>query len=243
MREQTKQLGEVGDPDATPGSREWAVDIRGKLFAKLDDAQATVRTVRDLLSTCERHKGHTALTTRAGRPFRSFEEFCRAKPPYGVDLPDDVVKHIQTATNEKKRLGVLFDDIDYVREHDAKVRKDAADNEEPVDVSQLQGLAKPGEAGNGRSRGVYNTSTRGTTNADYLTARIARDHPAILDRMKAGEFRSVRAAAIEAGIVTPPTALQECLRAWRKMTAEERAEFREWVKDASTSVLDTARDK
>lgn len=39
--------------------------------------------------------------------------------------------------------------------------------------------------------------------ADYLTARIARDHPAILERMKAGEFRSVRAAAIEAGIVNP----------------------------------------
>jgi hypothetical protein len=37
-------------------------------------------------------------------------------------------------------------------------------------------------------------------NADYLTARIARDCPKILARMKAGEFRSVRAAAI-AGIV------------------------------------------
>jgi hypothetical protein len=32
-------------------------------------------------------------------------------------------------------------------------------------------------------------------NAEYLTARIARDYPAILERMKAGEFRSVRAAA------------------------------------------------
>ena len=32
--------------------------------------------------------------------------------------------------------------------------------------------------------------------ADYLTARIARDHPEILSRMKAGEFKSVRAAAL-----------------------------------------------
>jgi hypothetical protein len=40
-------------------------------------------------------------------------------------------------------------------------------------------------------------------NADYLTARIARDRPDILARMKAGEFRSVRAAAREAGIVRP----------------------------------------
>jgi hypothetical protein len=32
--------------------------------------------------------------------------------------------------------------------------------------------------------------------ADYLTRRIARDRPDILDRMKAGEYPSVRAAAL-----------------------------------------------
>lgn len=37
--------------------------------------------------------------------------------------------------------------------------------------------------------------------ADYLTRRIARDRPDVLERMKAGEFPSVRAAALEAGIV------------------------------------------
>ena len=39
--------------------------------------------------------------------------------------------------------------------------------------------------------------------ADYLTARIARDHPDILEAMKRGEYRSVRQAAIAAGIVQP----------------------------------------
>lgn len=34
--------------------------------------------------------------------------------------------------------------------------------------------------------------------ADYRVARIARDRPDILDRMKAGEYRSVYAAAIDA---------------------------------------------
>jgi len=37
--------------------------------------------------------------------------------------------------------------------------------------------------------------------AEYLAARIARDRPDILERMKAGEFSSVRQAAKEAGIV------------------------------------------
>ncbi len=43
------------------------------------------------------------------------------------------------------------------------------------------------------------------TSADYLTARIARDRPDILERMKTGEYRSVRQAAIEAGIVNAKT--------------------------------------
>ncbi len=42
---------------------------------------------------------------------------------------------------------------------------------------------------------------KGGENSEYLTARIARDNPEILERMKAGEFPSVRAAALEAGIV------------------------------------------
>jgi hypothetical protein len=62
-------------------------------------------------------------------------------------------------------------------------------------------LARHGEVGNGRSRGAVITSTkRGETSAEYLTARIARDHPDILQRMQAGEFKSVAAAAKEAGI-------------------------------------------
>src|SRR5262245_9061105 len=62
-------------------------------------------------------------------------------------------------------------------------------------------LTEHGEVGNGRSRGNDVTSTRDRGNhAAYLAARIARDRPDILERMKAGEFPSVRQAAIVAGI-------------------------------------------
>src|SRR5262249_35108959 len=50
-------------------------------------------------------------------------------------------------------------------------------------------------------KGVDNTVTRGATNADYLTARIARDRPDVLEEMQAGVYPSVRAAAREAGLV------------------------------------------
>jgi hypothetical protein len=42
----------------------------------------------------------------------------------------------------------------------------------------------------------------GTSKA-YLLRRLARDAPEVLDRVKAGEFKSARAAAIEAGILKP----------------------------------------
>ena len=49
-------------------------------------------------------------------------------------------------------------------------------------------------------RKVY---AKGGNRNKYLVARIARDRVDILVRMKRGEFTTVQAAAIEAGIVKP----------------------------------------
>jgi DNA adenine methylase len=92
------------------------------------------------------------------------------------------------------------------------------------------GLAQHGEIGNGRSRvDIINSKTKGGTDPEYLTARIARDHPDILDRMKAGEYASVRRAAIDAGIVKEPTRLERLQKLWTKATDDERAQFLEWM--------------
>ena len=64
-------------------------------------------------------------------------------------------------------------------------------------AEQPQELAKQGRPGKGDNYNVL-SEERGTS-ADYLTARIARDRPDILDGMKQGKYRSVRAAAIDAG--------------------------------------------
>lgn len=46
-------------------------------------------------------------------------------------------------------------------------------------------------------KGVVHTFIeRGSGNADYLASRIARDRPDILAHMRAGEYKSVRAAAL-----------------------------------------------
>lgn len=60
---------------------------------------------------------------------------------------------------------------------------------------------KNGEIGNGRRSSFRDSkATSGTDTTEYQVARIARDHPDILERMKAGEYASVEAAAIDAGI-------------------------------------------
>jgi hypothetical protein len=46
-----------------------------------------------------------------------------------------------------------------------------------------------------KANGYTVTNANKGNGADYLTRRIARDAPDILDRMKAGDFKSVRAAA------------------------------------------------
>ena len=58
-----------------------------------------------------------------------------------------------------------------------------------------------------------------------LVARLKRDHPDIAERLAAGEFHSARAAAIAAGIIVPPTPLDQVLRAFRRLSAEDQAAF------------------
>jgi hypothetical protein len=95
----------------------------------------------------------------------------------------------------------------------------------------LGALPKHGEVGRGpsRNRGDNITSNSRGTQAAYLARRLNRDHPEIADRFAKGAYRSVRAAAIAAGILTPPTPLALAQRAYRRLTAEEREQFARWL--------------
>ena len=91
-----------------------------------------------------------------------------------------------------------------------------------AEVHKTQPLAAHGEIGNGRkekSRDDKITSTRGSTGQAYLLRRLARDAPDVLERVKTGEIKSARAAAIEAGIIIPFPSLQ--LKEWCLQPMEE----------------------
>jgi len=63
----------------------------------------------------------------------------------------------------------------------------------------------------------------------YLAARLARDAPDVLERLEAGEFKSVRAAAKAAGIVKDPAPIAQLRKWWARATDEERQEFLSWA--------------
>ena len=79
---------------------------------------------------------------------------------------------------------------------------------------------------------IVKTSEAGSGNAaDYLTARLKRDHDAIFQRLAAGEFASVRQAAIAAGIVKVPSVLDQLRKLWAKASDADRRTFMHEVSD------------
>lgn len=83
-------------------------------------------------------------------------------------------------------------------------------------------LPRNGQIGSGRKKNRFdNIKPISGTEAKYLAARLKRDHPEIADRVTRGEYRSIRAAALDAGIIkptktvpidTPERAIQALLR-------------------------------
>lgn len=70
----------------------------------------------------------------------------------------------------------------------------------------IRGPGRPPKAENlDNCQGFTAEEMGGGNSADYLKARMARDKPEILRQFNAGEIRSVRQAAIKAGIVNAKT--------------------------------------
>jgi hypothetical protein len=69
----------------------------------------------------------------------------------------------------------------------------------------------------------------GGNSADYLAARIKRDRPDLAARVEAGEFRSMRAAALEAGIVKPACPVKAAKKAVEKMDEDQFDAFMMWL--------------
>lgn len=170
---------EAGSPDAPPGSRPWAVYERNRIIAMLRDASQDALHLELARDAMVRHEGWRVLSDASGRPFRSYEAFCVAPQPFGLGYSPTLIDRI-------------------IDERKAQTVADRAAN--PPTLFDGPGPATAEEKA-AIGNDITNRPTRRGDDPDYLTARIARDHPDVLEKMRAGEYPSVRAAALDAGIV------------------------------------------
>ena len=97
-------------------------------------------------------------------------------------------------------------------------------------VEQQPALGEHGS--NQHSGGGYNVTSTPAPRGNgptYLVSRLKRDAPEVAERLADGEFRSVRAAAIEAGIVKVPTVFERVQKLLPKLTDAERQQLRDML--------------
>jgi hypothetical protein len=227
----TSLLDEPGDIHAPPGSREWAIavvrNIRYAVSQMDSDAESAGRWLK--------------LAKEKGAPkalgYVSFELLLAKECQLNSEVADALIQSKSGRTVGEAILDVQARAKEAVplKEHGRPKRNSDIKISNDGDVAKTQATALMEETEILRDQmpdGDPATETKvgvptfnGKRNADYLTARIARDHPEILERMKQGQFKSVRAAAKEAGIVKDPTPLQLLWRAWNKASDDDRREF------------------
>ena len=112
-------------------------------------------------------------------------------------------------------------------------------------AGEAQPLAAHGKIGNGRadeSRGDNVTSTERGNGQSYLLRRLARDAPEVLERVKTGEFKSARAAAIEAGIIKPVPSVRLVDDAAKAAASIVERMERNWCIALATAIAQQVRD-
>jgi len=113
--------------------------------------------------------------------------------------------------------------------HSDEIKKElaeiAAQQEVPLARAQAAAVSQGTRMDALRANGTR-LGSQGSNNSAYLLRRLARDYPDTLDAYERGEYPSVRAAAIAARIITPPTPFQQIEKLLPKLTDAERAKLK-----------------
>jgi hypothetical protein len=148
--------------------------------------------------------------------FSSFEDFCKAELGKTLCEVEQIVSGVRVLQSTGRTAPIT--------ERQART---AAETLAAAPKLAMHGGDRKKE---GSRSSVSVTLEKGGHRKTRLAARLNRDHPEIAERVKAGEFRSIRAAAIVAGIVKVKTPLERLFAEWKKASQEERAEFLKSIK-------------
>ncbi|MFA4973268.1 MAG: hypothetical protein WC683_11690, partial [bacterium] len=195
MRTRTVNMdAEIGDPSAFEGTGPWATFLRGSLIRQLrEDGQDRTKFERDIRRFGQ-YRGWERLQKRGGEYFSSFLEFVTHPEPEG--LGKDLAYIVGVGKLSTQELAEFLKD------------KPLADHRRPT-VEES-------------NKGDIITFKKGTTCKTYLIRRLWRDRPDIAEKLAKGEYTSARQAAIAAGIIKIPSALEVAVKALRKLPEVER---------------------
>jgi hypothetical protein len=206
----TSTLGgpdELGDCAAPKGSKPWAVFVRNELNSVLREAEGSSDTAKVYFHAIRETEAWKVLDDAKGQPFMSFELFCTHRRPQGLGYE---IGHIERIIHERSE-----------REVAGAIRA--------AQASGPHGNL-PGEMNSRNRVDVVNPApTKGGNSQSYLASRLKRDRPDIAARVEAGEFKSMRAAAVEAGIIKVKPPLEIALAAYNKLSESDKESFRNTI--------------
>lgn len=206
----TDKIGRQGDRTAPVGSEEWAIYVANRIHSGIKDTESDARQVEGWIRDFRLAGGHGALG------YESWDDFCAGW--IGLEAQEVEVIISRRRAVRQKAKGTRTDESGNavtpggrtLGRHGGKRASDKGRGrgQGQVDNDQLDGDQPSGDRSDDNrpdSDELRPASDEGGTSADYLVARIARDHPSIHKKMKAGQYRSVRQAAIDAGIIEDRT--------------------------------------
>lgn len=141
--------------------------------------------------------------------FQSMKEFCEKK----LGRTIDEVNRIIDGVNNLRRQG-----------HTGPISESQALNQHGGDRRSEE--AKENQVTNGHLKPA---SKVGPNSKERLTRKLKRDAPEFLGRLQAGEFKSVRQAAIAAGVLKVKSRLETIKASAAKLTFEERNDLIEYL--------------
>jgi len=96
LKEYIETLGKAGKLYAPSGTRPWAIAVRSELQSLWHDAKFNAQQLKSWRDLMKQHAGYCQLVNKDGKAFSSYEEFCQAKPPFGLGCaPSDIDQIIQ----------------------------------------------------------------------------------------------------------------------------------------------------
>lgn len=176
----TETLDEAGTLDAEPGSRPWAIAMRHEICGALKTESIYASYLQKSIEIMQAKEGYRSLCDSEGRPFKSHDDFCRHRPPWGlgkdpIEIKCIITRRLMTDAQRAAEAAPLF--------KNGTNRFSEKDSPSP-------------------RRATYGA------NPDYELARLKRDaqddpdKAKLLQEVEAGE-RTIASAAKEAGIRSP----------------------------------------